>query len=367
MTARLDPTASVVLGGSGYIGQALVRRLSGCSDGPMLVADLQRPAFVDVSQFDPVTFGRPRSHQYCNLDLTDPGATTALFTQVRRGWPGRLVVYHLAALFVKDFARRAHVPASEYRRQNVDTVQTVLEAIERAGPPARVVFQSSAGLEQWSEDQPVQDPYLDSKREAERLIATRCPVEWVILRPVRVIGLDIPYRPHRGAPRRWPVLAGFREARTSARIPTDVVNELIIGGTWRGEQLEIQLPAANGHNAYVHLSDAASALVAAGSPTTPAGERYRVTTVPAITFADLGEILVQELAWVGTRAVLRCEYVADPDLLSPAFSPNFPWRPLLERSRDAVRAAIWQYLDVAQQCSQPPLAPGSLGVQTLYA
>ena len=362
MIARLEPTASVLLGGSGYIGQALARRLSGSSDDPLLVADLQPPSLPHVTPFDPGTFGQPRSRHYCQVDLTDGDATTALFTQVRRGWPGRLVVYHLAALFVKEFARRAHVQPGEYRRQNVETVETVLNAIERAGPPMRLVFPSSAGLDSWPEDQPVSDPYLDSKREAERLVSARCPLEWVILRPVRVIGLDVPYTPHRGAPRRWPVLAGFREARAAARIPPDMVTDLIVGGTWRGERLEIQLPAANAQLAYVHLSDAASALVAAGGPATPANERYRVTTVPAVTLADLAEIVVQELEWVGTRVVVSCEYVAHPEVLSPAFSPNFPWQPLLERSREAVRAALWQYLDVAQQCSQAP--PASLGVRT---
>jgi nucleoside-diphosphate-sugar epimerase len=366
MTARLEPTASVILGGSGYIGQALVRRLS-AGDGPLLVADLQPPSLPPVAPFDPGTFGQPRSRQYCQVDLTDGYATTALLTQVRRGWPGRLVVYHLAALFVKEFARRAHVLPGEYRRQNVDTVETVLDAIERAGPPMRLVFQSSAGLESWTEDQPVSDPYLDSKREAERLVSARCPVEWVILRPVRVIGLDVPYTPHRGAPRRWPVLAGFREARAAATIPSDIVTDLIVGGTWRGDRLEIRVTGANAQLAYVHLSDAASALVAAGGPATPAGERYRVTTVPAVTLADLGEIVVQELESVGTRAVVSCENVADPEFFSPAFSPNFPWRPLLERSREAVRAAIWQYLDVAQQCSHALPAAASLGIQTQQA
>jgi nucleoside-diphosphate-sugar epimerase len=361
MIARLNATASIVLGANGYIGQALVRRLLERGQAPLVLADLQEPRGYRLSPFDPAGFGQAGSRQFYRVDLTDPEATARLLLQVRRVWPGHLVVYHLAGLFVKDAARRAQVQPDEYRRHNVDTLRTVLAGLEAAGPPFRLVFQSAAGIERWSEEQAIPDPYLRSKRDAERVLSQADWAEWVVLRPVRVIGLDGAYRPHR-RPGRWPVLAGLREARACGRIPPDVLSDLIIGGSWRSERLEIRLSAANGHIAYVHLNDAVSALLAAGSPATPPGAAYRVTTVPALTFADMGEIMVQELESVGTRAALSCEYVDDPILLSPAYSPGFSWRPLLERSRDAVRAALWQYLDAAEQCVRPsrPAEPVSL-------
>src|SRR5579864_4809041 len=185
MIARLNATASIVLGANGYIGQALARRLLECGQAPLLLVDLDQPRGSRLSPFDPAGLASGGGPQFCRVDLTDPEATARLLVQVRRVWPGRLVVYHLAGLFVKDAARRAQVQPDEYRRLNVDTLRTVLAGLEAAGPPFRLVFQSTAGIERWSEDQPIPDPYLRSKRDAERVLAQAETADWVVLRPVR--------------------------------------------------------------------------------------------------------------------------------------------------------------------------------------
>lgn len=341
-------TAYVVLGGRGYIGAPLVHRLQVEGRRPILVADI---AFGDgaagaVEPFDPATFATATRPQGLRLDVTDPTATMDAFAALRTAWPGRLVVLHLAGLFTKRPEERASTPDEEFRRQNLGGVRTVVDALNAIGGPSLLVFQSAGGLERFPDEVPP-DPYLRSKLEAEELVKADCAPDWVILRPMRVLGTAGELL----SPRRLkgPLLDGLRAARDGGRVPTDVLTSLVLDAEAVGGTRRIVLPAANSQVAYVHLQDAVTALCWAASPRTPCRRTFRVTTFPAVTFADIGRILVEELRWMGVEAT-TVEHVSDtPILLSPPLSAEFPWAPSLRTSRDVVRAATWQYLEAARE------------------
>lgn len=347
----------VVLGGCGYIGSALVDRLLVQGRRPVVVVDRLVPEAIR-SDFDSDRAAGGQA-QYLQLDLTDGPAVLDLFLRLRSAWSGRIVAFHLAGLFVKEPDKRDLVPPDEYHRQNVDGVGTVVAALNAIGGPARLVLQSSGGLERWKEQAPA-EPYLRSKLEAENLVASECAVDWVNLRPVRVVGTRSEVMPprHDGPPDR--LLAGLRAARWNGTIPSDVLTDLVLGARTRNDRLEIALPAANSQVAFVHVHDSAAALCWAASPLTAPGRTYRVTTSPAVTFHEVGRILVQELETVGIPASCAARESETPMQLCPPPSSEFGWRPSLGRSPEVVRAAFWQYLEQARrQTKRLPAAAAS--------
>jgi nucleoside-diphosphate-sugar epimerase len=340
--------AYIVLGGRGYIGAPLVQRLQVEGRRPILVADVASGNGSDgvLAPFDSATFATAARPQGLRLDVTDPYATLAAFAAVRDAWPRRLVVLHLAGLFAKRPEERASTPDEEYRRQNMGGARTVVDALNAIGGPSLLVFQSAGGLERFPDEIPP-DPYLRSKLEAEELVKADCGGDWVILRPMRVLGTAGELL----SPRRLkgPLLDGLRAARDAGRVPTDVLTSLVLDAEVVEGTRNIVLPAANSQVAYVHLHDAVTALCWAASPRTPSRRTFRVTTFPAVTFTDIGRVLVEELRWMGVEAT-TVEHVSDtPILLSPPLSAEFPWVPSLRTSKDVVRAATWQYLEAARE------------------
>lgn len=347
--------AYVVLGGCGYIGAPLVRRLLAEGRRPIVVADLAAGGDGGTVPFDPATFapaGRPHA---LRLDLTDASACMEAFRAVRAVWPGRLVVFHLAGLFAKRPEERTSTTAEEYRRQNVGSASTVVAALEAVGGPSLLVFQSAGGLERFP-DGPPADPYLRSKQEAEAVVKEGCAGDWVILRPMRVLGTAGELLSPRQIKDSELLLDGLRAARDAGRVPWDVLTGLVLDAEVVDGVRRIVLAAANSQVAYVHLLDAVTALCWAASSRTPTRRTFRVTTCPAVTFSDIGRILVEELRWVGIEAIVEPHVSDTPILLSPPLSGEFPWAPRLRTSRDAVRAAVWQYLEAARAESRRAMA-----------
>lgn len=351
MSASAD--AYVVLGGSGYVGLALVERLRLEGRAPILIVDLVAPSATGIGTFDPASLPDDHRPQYLKLDLTDPDATQELFAGLRAVWPGRIVVFHVAGLFVKESQKRSLVPPGEYRRQNVDAVRTVVAGLNAAGDPALLVLQSTGGLERFRGARPP-DPYMRSKREAEGLVATECRVDWVNLRPVRVIGTLGEVLPPRRNGTTSDLLESLQRARADGRIPADILTDLVLDAEVSDGCLRIVLPGANSQVAFVHLHDVVRALCWAASRRTAPRRTYRVTTPPAVTFFDIGRILVEELQAVGVPATCLAHESLTPIVLSPPLSPEFAWRPSLRGSNEAVRAAVWQYLDVATRAARQP-------------
>ncbi len=351
--------AYVVLGGCGYIGTPLVRRLLAEGRRPVLVVDIAARPGGDGVPFDPATFAAAGQPQALRLDLTEASATLEVFRAVRAAWPGRLVVFHLAGLFAKRPEERTSTAAEEYRRQNVGGARTVVAALNAAGGPSLLVFQSAGGLERFP-DGPPPDPYLRSKQEAEAVVREQSAGEWVILRPMRVLGTAGELLTPRQIKDSERLLDGLRAARDAGHVPTDVLTGLVLDAEVVEGVRRILLPAANSHVAYVHLLDAVNALCWAASPRTPARRTFRVTTHPAVTFFDIGRILVEELRCVGIEAITVPHVSDTPILLSPPPSGEFPWAPRLRTSRDAVRAAVWQYLEAARAESRRTMAAAAL-------
>lgn len=342
--------AYVVLGGAGYIGSATVRALLR-RDEPVVSLDIADSAPFPWHPLG--ERGEDRSAACARVDLTDPDAVRRTFARIAARWRD-LVVVHLAGLFVKDAARRRLVTEDEYRRHNVVATVNVVRALNELDGVARVVYQSAGGAYRTfldGGDRPL-EPYVQTKLDAERALTDDLRAPWVVLRPVRVLGLDGPWRPP-ARRRRDGLLGALRHARDAGAIPTDIVSDLIVGGI-RGARCAIALEPANSQIAYVHLHDCVAALVAATSPLTQTHQVYNVTTWPAITFHEMGAILHRELGALGIPVEVTCRDAAAAIVLTPARSPHFAWRPRLGSSREVVTVALWQYLERVQ--AAPPAA-----------
>jgi nucleoside-diphosphate-sugar epimerase len=162
---------ALVTGAGGFLGQALVQRLTGRGD--MVRALVRRPAEGLAAPGVEVVLG----------DAGDPAS-------LRAAVAGCDVVFHLAGV------RRATDPA-EFMRANAASTQAALDACLAAAPRLRrFVLAGSAAAAGPSraprrEDEPLApvEPYGASKAEAERIAlsyAARLPV--TVLRPPRIMG-----------------------------------------------------------------------------------------------------------------------------------------------------------------------------------
>jgi nucleoside-diphosphate-sugar epimerase len=162
-----------VTGANGFLGSNLVRRLiEECADVTGLVRPTSDRSFLD---------GVP-----LRLLLGDINDAACL----DRGMAGAEVVYHVAGL-ASDWA-----PLETFRRANVDGVRNVMAAAVRAGV-RRVLHVSTtavhglAGFTDRVETDPMPKtrfPYVETKREGERIAMSTEGVEVVAVRPGNVYG-----------------------------------------------------------------------------------------------------------------------------------------------------------------------------------
>jgi nucleoside-diphosphate-sugar epimerase len=237
-----------VTGGGGYVGRALVRRL--LASGHSVVALLRRP----------LDFGPQERFQAVHGDVRDPRALDSLIA-------GAGAVAHLAAYVHRPAGR-----ADEQRECfaiNLDGTRAVIEAIERAGLGARLVFVSTVAVyggafTDASEDAPCApaSPYASSKLAAEAAVRdafSRGALSGLVLRPAMVFGPGAPGN-----------LAKLRR--------------VIEGG------LSPRIAGGNNQKSLVHVDDLVDVLALA--LTRPAPQRlYNVAADPSLTMRAINEAL----------------------------------------------------------------------------
>ncbi len=192
-----------ITGGTGFIGQHLVRRLAeqGCNIR-LLVRNSKAAAYL--SEFENVDYVRGDLDNNRSLDLLMEGAETVL---------------HLAS---RNFA----VAREEFARTNRTGTQNVVKAAQAAGVRQFVHLSSLAARE------PELSGYAASKARAEedlqRLCADRGP-SWVIVRPPAVYGpgdkATLPMLQALNSPVAF--LPGRAEARFSLIFVEDLVDALV--------------------------------------------------------------------------------------------------------------------------------------------
>ena len=153
-------SVSVVTGGAGFVGQALVRRLLAEGDVVRAVALPGDPRIAELRA------GVPHAErlQVVEADVTDRAAIAAAIAGARR-------VYHTAALI------HAWAPRERFRAVNVGGLRNVAEAAREAGVE-RLVHVSTSDvfgiprrgevLDESMPFRPWDEPYADTKIEAEQ-------------------------------------------------------------------------------------------------------------------------------------------------------------------------------------------------------
>ncbi len=173
---------TLVTGGNGFVGRAIVERLLARGDRVRVVGRGDYPELVAMGV------------EVVRADLGDPGANPAL----ARAMAGVEVVFHVAA-------KAGGLGGSfvEYYRNNVTATQRVVRAAEKAGVP-KLVFTSSPSVVIGDEDLAGADestpyparylhPYPATKALAERFVLARTGLATVAIRPHLVWGLRDPH------------------------------------------------------------------------------------------------------------------------------------------------------------------------------
>lgn len=153
---------SLVTGGCGFIGAALVRRLAAAKQQVTVVDDLSRGSAANLSP------------PAAEVTLVQRDVTASIGPVVASTRPQ--VIFHLAAVhYIPD----CEADPARCLRVNVDGTRAVLEAAAVPDPPVPVVLASSAAVyapasEPHQEDDPLEpvDVYGYSKRWAEELTSS---------------------------------------------------------------------------------------------------------------------------------------------------------------------------------------------------
>ncbi|MDP6520505.1 MAG: NAD(P)-dependent oxidoreductase [Planctomycetota bacterium] len=154
-----------VTGGTGFIGQNLIRRL--CAEGHLVCA-LARPGRAQALPQLPADC--PGSLEACEGDLTDPASLDGFLE-------GAAALIHLAG-------RHDHHSEEEMQAVNVTgTEHLMAEAKAHAPDDMRFVLVSSAVI-----GQPVYGYYRDSKRVQEKIVRSS-GYDWASFRPTLVYGV----------------------------------------------------------------------------------------------------------------------------------------------------------------------------------
>ncbi len=215
---RPDPDTSLfITGGSGFLGQCLLRHLARGSERSVTCLS-RRPDLLRATEFW-------RPHWTCVPgDLADPATYRDALAQAG-------TVVHLAAATGKE-------RPSVFREVNVEGTRQLVQHATRAGV-ARFVFVSSIAAK-FADQRHY--PYAQSKLEAEHIVTAVAPA-WVIIRPTLVFGATSPVL--RGLIKlvKGPVAVVFGTGKVQVQpIDVDDVAELLVAaaghGTWDGQVIE---------------------------------------------------------------------------------------------------------------------------------
>jgi nucleoside-diphosphate-sugar epimerase len=321
----------VVTGSEGYLGRAVVRRLRTCHSGTLITVD-RRPA-ADTEG----------AHLECDLGEAAAGRYLVETLAGIAGEP--LVLVHLAALFVKDFAARPRYTYEDYHRENAIATQNLVAAMDCLGREWRMVFASTAFLYHQGRGLGQADPldaYARSKLEAERIIEG-LSVPWTILRPARVLGLSAASS---GGPP--PLPAAFRgellRQLGAGQIPFDIVSTLMRDALEdTGEPRRLRIRGADTQRSYLHLEDLAEAVRHCLATGETRREKCDLTASEPTDLAAVGREVVATLGRWGIPCELEAAELPGRDMVAPAARGLSGWRPACDPSIAVVRRAAGEY------------------------
>lgn len=257
----------LVTGGSGFIGAEVVSRLLARGDHVVVLRRARESAAVDRL----ACFSSSRL-EVVTGDITDPLA-------LARASRGATVVHHLAFLY-----RKAWQLGEQLLGPNLDATARVLKAAADAGA-RRIVLSSSVSVYGWThrrwrwplgENTPLRGwgTYPETKIRTEALVRERCQRDGMVPALLR---LPHVYGPGASTFERF--IEGMLYGRGRRAEAADLDPTLECGRLWH----------------WVHVRDAADAIVAAGVTSPLAHDAFNIAGDTAVTRATL-RLLVRALA-----------------------------------------------------------------------